>query len=116
MLEKGLKAAKIPWENKCFNVDSFQGRLLSQNMFSTGQELNSFNTIGNEEDHIIISLVRSDKIGFLQNIRRTNVMLSRCKKSMVICTSRTFLEGIAASSLMGTLATVLGEQAWLKYP
>jgi len=24
-LENGLKAAKLPWEDKCFNVDSFQG-------------------------------------------------------------------------------------------
>jgi len=95
MLEKELKVAKLPWEDKCFNVDSFQG---------------------NEEDHIIISVVRSDKIGFLQNIRRTNVMLSRCKKSMKICTSRTFLEGIAVESLMGKLATALGEKAWLNYP
>lgn len=95
MLEKQLKAAKLPWEDKCFNVDAFQG---------------------NEEDHIIISLVRSDKVGFLKNIRRTNVMLSRCKRSMMICTSRAFLHGIAASSLVGTLATVLGEQAWQKWP
>jgi hypothetical protein len=73
-------------------------------------------TVGNEEEHIIISVVRTDKVGFLKNIRRTNVMLSRCKRSMVICTNRAFLHGIAASSLMGTLATVLGEQAWLKWP
>ena len=25
ILEKELKAAKLPWEDKCFNVDSFQG-------------------------------------------------------------------------------------------
>ena len=43
-------------------------------------------------------------------------MLSRCKRSMVICTSRAFLDGVAASSLVGTLATVLGEQGWLKWP
>jgi superfamily I DNA and/or RNA helicase len=24
-LEKRLKAEKLPWENRCFNVDSFQG-------------------------------------------------------------------------------------------
>lgn len=68
---------------------------------------------GNEEDHIIISLVRSEKLGFLTNMRRTNVMLTRCKKSMVICTSRAFIEGIAASTLMGKFAEVLGESAWL---
>ena len=24
-IEKALKDAKLPWEDKCFNVDSFQG-------------------------------------------------------------------------------------------
>lgn len=28
LLEKMLKAEKLPWENKCFNVDSFQGMRL----------------------------------------------------------------------------------------
>jgi regulator of nonsense transcripts 1 len=41
-------------------------------------------------------------------------MLSRCKRSMVICTSRAFLQDVAESSLVGALATVFGEQAWLK--
>ncbi|KZP07667.1 hypothetical protein FIBSPDRAFT_279424 [Athelia psychrophila] len=91
-LEKALKETKLPWEDKCFCVDSFQG---------------------NEEDHIIISLVRSDKIGFLKNLRRSNVMLSRCKMSMLIVTNRAFISGVAASSLVGKLATELGEQAWL---
>lgn len=111
MLEKELKAANIPWEDKCFNVDSFQGRFLS--LYSLCYELTYPDAVGNEEDHIIISLVRSDKIGFLQNIRRMNVMLSRCKKSMKICTSRGFLEDIAASSLVGKLAKMMGEQAWI---
>ncbi|TFY60454.1 hypothetical protein EVJ58_g5144 [Rhodofomes roseus] len=83
LLERQLKGALLPWENKCFNVDSFQG---------------------NEEDYILISVVRSDKIGFLNNSRRTNVMLSRCKRGMVICTSRAFMEGKAQSSLVGKLA------------
>ncbi|KAH7903183.1 AAA domain-containing protein, partial [Hygrophoropsis aurantiaca] len=46
LIEKELQHAKLPWEDKCFNVDSFQG---------------------NEEDHIIISIVRSNQIGFLTN-------------------------------------------------
>ena len=83
---------------------------------SSQTEADSFHTIGNEADHIIISLVRSDKVGFLKNMRRTNVMLSRCKRSMVICTSRVFLNGIASSSLVGILAKMLGEQAWLNWP
>lgn len=78
------------------------------------EQCNTVNT-GNEEDHIIISLVRSDKVGFLNNARRTNVMLSRCRRSMVICTSRAFVDNIAGSTLVGTLATALGEQTWLYY-
>ncbi|EGO24481.1 hypothetical protein SERLADRAFT_389800, partial [Serpula lacrymans var. lacrymans S7.9] len=46
LIEKELESAKLKWENKCFNVDSFQG---------------------NEDEHIIISLVRSEGVGFLKN-------------------------------------------------
>lgn len=44
----------MQWEDKCFNVDSFQG---------------------NEAEYIIISLVRTEKIGFLSNNRRANVLV-----------------------------------------
>ncbi|KAK0223269.1 P-loop containing nucleoside triphosphate hydrolase protein [Armillaria fumosa] len=30
-IEKALQDAKLPWENKCFNVDSFQGTLCAVN-------------------------------------------------------------------------------------
>jgi AAA domain len=30
MIEKSLKVEKLPWENKCFNVDAFQGIVLQQ--------------------------------------------------------------------------------------
>ncbi|EPS96649.1 hypothetical protein FOMPIDRAFT_1087510, partial [Fomitopsis schrenkii] len=46
LLEQRLADAMLPWQDKCFNVDSFQG---------------------NEEDYIIVSVVRSDKPGFLTN-------------------------------------------------
>jgi superfamily I DNA and/or RNA helicase len=69
---------------------------------------------GNEEDHIIVSLVRSEGVGFLKNVRRTNVMLTRCKKSMIICTSRKFVtSGKAANTLVGKLATAMGPEGWL---
>ncbi|KIO15252.1 hypothetical protein M404DRAFT_72829, partial [Pisolithus tinctorius Marx 270] len=87
-----LEEAKLRHEDRVFNVDSFQG---------------------NEADHIIISVVRSDKLGFLAKQRRTNVMLTRCKKTMVICTSKAFVWGPAASTLIGELATALGPQAWV---
>ncbi|KAH9926020.1 uncharacterized protein B0H18DRAFT_876737 [Fomitopsis serialis] len=66
-----------------FNVDSFQG---------------------NEQAYILISIHRADKLGFLANLRRLNVILSCCKHGMVICTSRAFMEGKARSSLEGQLA------------
>ncbi|KAK0204848.1 P-loop containing nucleoside triphosphate hydrolase protein [Desarmillaria ectypa] len=82
----------LDWQDKCFNVDSFQG---------------------NEEDYIIISLVRSRSIGFLDSLRRTNVMLTRCKKGMYILTSRSFIDGAGESSLAGELANHVGKEAWL---
>ncbi|KAJ7928927.1 P-loop containing nucleoside triphosphate hydrolase protein [Mycena leptocephala] len=81
LLESTLKAAKIPWENKVFCVDSFQG---------------------NEDDYIILSTVRTERIGFLAEVRR----------GMVICTNRAFLEGAAKESLVGLLAAKMGDEAW----
>ena len=69
---------------------------------------------GNEEDYIIISLVRSRELGFLKNLRRTNVMLTRCKRGMFICSSRAFLDGPQGSkSLVGQLLKHVGQAAWL---
>jgi len=83
-IESALKAAGLVWENTVFNVDSFQG---------------------NEADHVIVSIVRTSGPGFMRNHRRTNVMLSRCKKSMMICTHRMFLQKKAvAMTLVGKLA------------
>ncbi|KAJ7773405.1 P-loop containing nucleoside triphosphate hydrolase protein [Mycena metata] len=91
LLEAELKLAEIPWENKVFCVDSFQG---------------------NEDDYIIISAVRTRKIGFMAEVRRVNVMLTRCKKRMVIFTNRGFVEGAAKESLVGKLAAEIGAGAW----
>lgn len=82
----------LDWKDKCFAVDSFQG---------------------NEEDYIIISLVRSRELGFLNNLRRTNVMLTRCKLGMFIVTSKQFLEGPGSKCLVGTLKDKFGPEAWL---
>ena len=83
-IESALKAANLTWENTVFNVDSFQG---------------------NEADHIIVSIVRTTAAGFMKNNRRTNVMLSRCKKSMIICTNRDFVQKMrVAETLVGRLA------------
>ncbi|KAI6155124.1 AAA domain-containing protein, partial [Pisolithus tinctorius] len=92
LIERELQAANICYKDKVFNVDSFQG---------------------NEAEHIIISVVRSNKLGFLANQRRTNVMLTRCSKTMVICTSRAFMQGKGASTLIGHLAAAVGPRAWI---
>lgn len=69
--------------------------------------------LGNEQDFIIISLVRSRELGFLDNERRTNVMLTRCKKGMFILTSQKFLVGKGSTTLVGTLLEKMGPDAWL---
>lgn len=95
-LEQALKEEDLNWEDKCFNVDSFQG---------------------NEDHVIIISVVRSKALGFLANMRRTNVMLTRCQRAMYIVSSRAFLEGKGADSLVGKMAAELGQRpgAWLTH-
>jgi len=83
-IENALKTAGLAWENTVFNVDSFQG---------------------NEDDHIIVSIVRTKAPGFMKNQRRTNVMLSRCKRSMMICTHRGFLQNKSVGkTLVGKFA------------
>ncbi|KAI5989422.1 P-loop containing nucleoside triphosphate hydrolase protein [Pisolithus orientalis] len=90
LIENELKSAEMQWEDKCFNVDSFQG---------------------NEEDYIIISLVRSWGLGFLEDLRRTNVMLTRCKRGMVIFTGKEFMRKYGKESLVGQLHGYY-EEAW----
>lgn len=68
--------------------------------------------LGNEDDYIIISVVRSREIGFLKNLRRTNVMLSRCKKGMFIFSSQQFLAGPGKDTLVGNLLVKMGN-TWL---
>lgn len=68
---------------------------------------------GNEDDYIVISAVRSSDLGFLKSLRRTNVMLTRCKRGMFICSSRAFLEGDGKKSLMGKMAAEFGERSWV---
>jgi len=93
-IERALDAKGLDWHDKCFNVDTFQGK----------------------EDHVIvISVVRTRELGFLTSLQRTNVMLTRCQRGMYIVSSRAFLEGRGANSLVGMMAAELGERpgAWL---
>ena len=70
--------------------------------------------LGNEDDTIIVSLVRSQELGFLKDRRRTNVMLTRCKKVMYIFSNWEFLvNGLGAGSLVGELASWCGDDAWI---
>jgi hypothetical protein len=89
-LEDALKAAALKWEDTVFNVDSFQG---------------------NEADYILVSLVRTTKPGFLANDRRTNVLLSRCRRGMLVCASRRFVMGDerAQKTLVGKMAAEWAE-------
>jgi regulator of nonsense transcripts 1 len=90
LIEKEMKKRSgLEWKDKCFTVDSFQG---------------------NEDDYIIISTVRSSQVGFLKNIRRTNVMLTRCKRGMFIISSKAFCDGPGVHSLVGKLA---GGKRWM---
>jgi hypothetical protein len=70
---------------------------------------------GNEDHVIVISVVRSKGVGFLSSLQRTNVMLTRCQRGMYIVSSRAFLEGKGANSLVGEMAAELGKRpgAWL---
>ena len=70
------------------------------------------NFIGNEKDHVVISTVRTAGVGFLQDIRRTNVMLTRCKKSMWICANKSFLQTTGSYTLLGKLAWEWSSDGW----
>jgi len=91
-IEALMKAEGLEWGDKCFNVDSFQG---------------------NEDDFIIISIVRTSRLGFLNDLRRTNVMLSRCKKGMFIVSTPHFLTETAKDSLIGQFVRKVSDPTWL---
>lgn len=67
------------------------------------------NLLGNEKDYIVVSLVRTKGLGFLDDFRRTNVMLTRCKKGMYICSSWGFVMQKAANTLVGMMAAKWGD-------
>ena len=46
----------------------------------------------------------------MTDTRRTNVMLTRCQRAMYIVSSRSFLEGKGADSLVGKMAAELGQR------
>lgn len=100
LIQNQLKKEGLPWED-VFNVDSFQGNTLKCICHVTDALSNH---TGNEADYVLISLVRSDQVGFLYLKQRMNVMLTRCRRGMVIVSSRSFLEGVARDTLVGILS------------
>ena len=59
-----------------------------------------------------MSLVRTRGLGFLDDLRRTNVMLTRCKRGMYIVTHWKFIWERAADTLVGRMAATWGEGVW----
>jgi superfamily I DNA and/or RNA helicase len=94
LVEKELKDADLPYEDVSFCVDSFQG---------------------NEADHIIVCLVRTEKVGFTRDLRRSSIMLSRCRQSMVVLTSKRFVGGVGRDTLAGKMAAKGGQAIWVSW-
>ncbi|KAF7327625.1 AAA-12 domain-containing protein [Mycena kentingensis (nom. inval.)] len=94
LIERAMKETDgLDWKEKVYNVDSFQG---------------------NEEDIILISITRTQSLGFLRNMRRANGMLSRCKRAMYIFSSRAFLQRRGKDWLVGELSRHVGNLGWLQ--
>jgi regulator of nonsense transcripts 1 len=110
-IESQLKGNNLKWEDKVFNVDSFQGVFLC----TMRSEVLIIPGSGNEDDYIIISLVRTKRIGFLKDLRRLNVMLTRCKRGMIICTDKHFVNDVASRSPVAGLAKALGSNVWVPW-
>jgi hypothetical protein len=60
---------------------------------------------------VIVSVVRTERAGFLKSLERMNVMLTRCKKGMIIVTNKNFLQRDGRCTLLGRLA-----DAWSSDP
>lgn len=95
-----FKKDNIPSE-RVFNVDSFQGIFLFKIRFPP---ISLKTASGNEADYVLISVVRTKHTGFLTSVNRINVMLTRCRRAMVIVANRKFIDGIAKDTLLGRLA------------
>lgn len=75
--------------------------------------------VGNEADIVIVSVVRTERPGFLDNWNRMNVMLTRCKRGMVIVANRDFIFNQGKNTLLGRLAQSWGssekDQGWFDW-
>ena len=59
--------------------------------------------LGNEADYVLVSVVRSSKPGFLNSLQRMNVLLTRCRKGLIIVTSQSFIASGGRETLLGLL-------------
>lgn len=58
--------------------------------------------------------MRTNDLGFLEDLRRTNVMLTRCKECLFVISSWDFLiNGPGAHSLVGKMAANMGDESWI---
>lgn len=98
-IQKSLENAKLPWES-VYNVDNFQGKRLLYYFLVT-----LIYSSGNEADYVIVSVVRSTDVGFLRSRNRMNVLLTRCRKGLIIVSNKSFLDrkGKGANTLLGKL-------------
>lgn len=69
-------------------------------------------SLGHEAQYVVISAVRTEAPGFLRSRNRTNVMLTRCKRGMVLVSKRDFLVGPGRATLLGELAQRWSRGAW----
>jgi len=84
LLQRALKSESLPSDN-VYNVDSFQG---------------------NEAEYILLSIVRTQKPGFLTSQNRVNVMLTRCKRGLIIVSNRSFIHlPSVQDTLLGKMCT-----------
>ncbi|KAG9126659.1 hypothetical protein FRC07_002569 [Ceratobasidium sp. 392] len=78
-------------KRQAYNVDSFQG---------------------NEADYIITTIAKTGGRGFLSSINRLNVLLTRCKRGLVIVTQKDFVQR-AGGLLQGLWFSVEPYDPWV---
>jgi superfamily I DNA and/or RNA helicase len=76
---------------------------------------------GQEQDIVILSLTRSNRygnIGFLKNLQRVNVSLSRAKQNLIIVGNASFFAGLklTPAPILKELAKYCAKNKLIRYP
>ena len=83
-----LAAGVAPADIAVITPYSGQSRLLRDKLRGTGVEVDSVDGFqGREKEAVVMSLVRSNpegEIGFLSDVRRTNVALTRARRKLIV--------------------------------